>query len=106
ALARARDRGIYTIVQVQSTADARAAAEAGADLIVAQGTEAGGHTGGMATLPLLPAVMDAAAPVPVGASGGIADGRGIAAVLAAGAVAAWVGTRYLGTRQAQAHANA
>jgi nitronate monooxygenase len=66
------------------------------DVIVAQGWEAGGHVWGtIATLPLVPAVVDAVAPVPVIAAGGIADARGVAAVLALGAQAAWIGTRFL-----------
>jgi NAD(P)H-dependent flavin oxidoreductase YrpB (nitropropane dioxygenase family) len=68
----------------------------GADIIVAQGWEAGGHVwGGVATLPLVPAVVDAVSPVPVIAAGGIGDARGVAAVLALGAQAAWLGTRFL-----------
>ena len=68
----------------------------GADVVVAQGWEAGGHVGGqIATLPLVPAVVDAVAPVPVIAAGGIGDARGVAAVLALGAQAAWVGTQFL-----------
>ncbi len=66
------------------------------DIVVAQGWEAGGHVwGGVTTLPLVPAVVDAVAPVPVIAAGGIGDARGVAAVLALGAQAAWLGTRFL-----------
>jgi nitronate monooxygenase len=66
------------------------------DVIVAQGWEAGGHVSGtVATLPLVPAVVDAVTPVPVIAAGGIGDARGVAAVFALGAQAAWVGTRFL-----------
>ena len=73
-----------------------AAVARGVDVIVAQGWEAGGHVGGqIATLPLVPAVVDAVAPVPVIAAGGIGDARGVAAVLALGAQAAWVGTQFL-----------
>ncbi len=67
----------------------------GADFVVAQGTEAGGHTGRIGTLALLPQVMDAAAPTPVIAAGGIASGRALAGVLATGAAAAWCGTAFL-----------
>jgi NAD(P)H-dependent flavin oxidoreductase YrpB (nitropropane dioxygenase family) len=67
----------------------------GADYVVAQGTEAGGHTGKIGTLALLPQVMDAVAPTPVIAAGGVADGRGLAGVLAMGAVGAWCGTPFL-----------
>jgi nitronate monooxygenase len=76
--------------------EARRAAGYGVDIVVAQGWEAGGHVkGGVATLPLVPAVVDAVAPVPVIAAGGIGDARGVAAVLALGAQAAWLGTRFL-----------
>jgi nitronate monooxygenase len=81
---------------VGSAEEARRAVAAGADVIVAQGWEAGGHVWGrVATLPLVPAVVDAVAPVPVIAAGGIGDARGVAAVLALGAQAAWLGTRFL-----------
>src|SRR5690606_20740748 len=71
--------GRKLICQVQDLAQARRALEAGADLIVAEGNEAGGHSGLRGTLPFVPAVVDAVAPVPVVAAGGIADGRGLAA---------------------------
>ncbi len=80
------------------------AAAAGVDAIVAQGWEAGGHVRGeVSTLALVPAVVDAVAPVPVAAAGGIADGRGIAAALALGAQAAWIGTRFLLAAEADIH---
>jgi NAD(P)H-dependent flavin oxidoreductase YrpB (nitropropane dioxygenase family) len=89
---------------VGSAADARSAVAAGVDVIVAQGWEAGGHLSGqVATLPLVPAVVDAVHPVPVVAAGGIADGRGVVAVLALGADAAWVGTRFLMAAEASPH---
>jgi nitronate monooxygenase len=89
---------------VGSAEEARRAADAGADVIVAQGWESGGHVlGTVATLPLVPAVVDAVAPVPVIAAGGIADARGVAAVLALGAQAAWVGTRFLLAQEAPVH---
>ena len=89
---------------VGSAQEARRAAEAGVDVIVAQGWEAGGHVwGGIATLPLVPAVVDAVAPVPVIAAGGIGDARGVAAVLALGAQAAWLGTRFLLAQEAPVH---
>jgi nitronate monooxygenase len=85
------------VLQTVSTAEeARRAVAGGVDVIVAQGWEAGGHVPGqIATLPLVPAVVDAVAPVPVIAAGGIGDTRGVAAVLALGAQAAWLGTRFL-----------
>ena len=81
---------------VGSAEEARRAVGSGVDIVVAQGWEAGGHVwGGVATLPLVPAVVDAVAPVPVIAAGGIGDARGVAAVFALGAQAAWLGTRFL-----------
>lgn len=92
----AREQGIKTIVQVQTVAQAVAAVKAGADAIAAQGMEAGGHTGNhSAVLPLVPAIIDAVGDVPVVAAGGIADGRGLAAVLMLGAEGAWMGTRFV-----------
>jgi len=79
-----------------------AAVEAGCDLVVAQGTEAGGHTGQVATLPLVPQIVDAVGDrVPVVAAGGIFDGRGLAAALALGADGIWVGTRFIATPEAR-----
>jgi enoyl-[acyl-carrier protein] reductase II len=81
---------------------ARRAVEAGCDLVIAQGTEAGGHTGQVATLPLVPQVVDAVGDqVPVAAAGGIFDGRGLAAALALGADGVWVGTRFVATPEAR-----
>jgi len=78
------------------------AVEAGCDLVVAQGTEAGGHTGRVATLPLVPQIVDAVGDrVPVVAAGGIVDGRGIAAALALGADGVWIGTRFIATPEAR-----
>lgn len=95
--------GCKFICQVQDLESARQAQAAGADLIVAQGTEAGGHGGERATLPLVPAVVDAVAPVPVVAAGGIADGRGLAAALMLGAHGALLGTRFYASREALGH---
>jgi enoyl-[acyl-carrier protein] reductase II len=79
-----------------------AAVEAGCDIVVAQGTEAGGHTGQIATFPLVPQVVDAVGHrVPVVAAGGISDGRGLAAALALGADGIWVGTRFIATPEAR-----
>jgi nitronate monooxygenase len=82
------------IVQVVNLDEARVAVDVGADVIVAQGTEAGGHGGTRATLPFVPAVVDLVSPTPVVAAGGIADGRGLAAALSLGATGALVGTRF------------
>ena len=80
-----------------------AAVEAGCDIVVAQGTEAGGHTGQIATMPLVPQIVDAVGGrVPVVAAGGIYDGRGLAAALALGADGVWVGTRFIATPEARA----
>ena len=87
--------GVKVLAQVQTVAQAVVAARAGVDAIAAQGTEAGGHTGYSGTLPLVPAVIDVAGNIPVVAAGGIADGRGLAAVLMLGAEGAWIGTRFV-----------
>ena len=94
--------GATLIIQVTSLDEARQALDVGADVIVAQGTEAGGHGArhGWSTLAFTPVVADLAAPVPVLAAGGIADGRGVAAALALGAAGALVGTRLLATAEA------
>ena len=90
------DAGGLVMHTVGSAEEARRAVGCGVDIVVAQGWEAGGHVwGGVATLPLVPAVVDAVAPVPVIAAGGIGDARGVAAVLALGAQAALLGTRFL-----------
>lgn len=103
-----RQQNILLASQVHSRAEAIHAAQAGVDLIVAQGTEAGGHTGQVGTLPLLQIVLDAVQ-IPVVAAGGIATPRGVIAALAAGAQGVWVGTCLLAcpecenTEQARAH---
>ena len=96
----AHDAGAVVLCQVRTVDEARRAAAAGVDVITAQGTEAGGHTGRASTWSLLPAVVDAVAPVPVVAAGGIGDGRAIAAALMLGADAVWIGTRFLATHEA------
>ena len=78
---------------------ARIVALAGVDAIAAQGSEAGGHTGHSGTLPLVPAVIDIAGDIPVIAAGGIADGRGLAAVLMLGAEGVFIGTRFVASRE-------
>ena len=96
--------GAIVMHTVATPEEARRAVGAGVDVIVAQGVEAGGHVWGeTATLPLVPAVVDAAGPVPVVAAGGIADGRGLAAALVLGAAGAWMGTRFLASEEAFAH---
>lgn len=97
---RVRDAGIELVCQVQDLNSAVLAERAGATLLVAQGTEAGGHTGAVGTLPLLQLVLDAVQ-LPVVAAGGIGNGRGLAAVLAAGAAGAWIGTRFLVAEEAR-----
>jgi NAD(P)H-dependent flavin oxidoreductase YrpB (nitropropane dioxygenase family) len=98
------DAGGVVLHTVGSAGEARRAVAAGVDVIVAQGWEAGGHVRGtVATLPLVPAVVDAVAPVPVIAAGGIGDARGVAAVLALGAQAAWLGTRFLLAQEMPIH---
>jgi nitronate monooxygenase len=102
---RVHDAGALLMHTVSSADEARRAAESGVDVIVAQGWEAGGHVRGtVATLPLVPAVVDAVAPTPVIAAGGIGDARGVAAVLALGAQGAWLGTRFLLADEAPVHA--
>src|SRR5262252_4725617 len=93
---------VALIIQVTDLEEARQAIDAGADVIVAQGTEAGGHGGRRSTLPFVPVVVDLADPTPVLAAGGIADGRGVAAALALGAAGALLGTRFLVTLEALA----
>ena len=89
---------------VGSADEARGAVETGIDVIVAQGLDAGGHVwGSVGTMSLIPAVVDAVGHVPVVAAGGIGDGRGLAAVLALGAQAGWMGTRFVATNEALAH---
>lgn len=101
---RAKDDGAIVMHSSASAEEARRMVGLGADIIVAQGWEAGGHVRGrVATMPLVPAVVDAVAPVPVVAAGGIADGRGLAAALALGAAGAWIGTRFLASPEAGIH---
>jgi nitronate monooxygenase len=99
-----RAAGAALILQVTTMAEARQAMDMGADAIVAQGTEAGGHGArhGSSTLSFVPTVVDLAAPVPVLAAGGIADGRGVAAALALGAAGALIGTRFQATAESLA----
>ena len=102
---RAHDAGSKVMYMAGEVPLAARAAEAGADLIVAQGTEAGGHVSWMASMPLVPMIVRAVAPLPVLASGGIADGRGLAAALALGADGVLLGTRFMATPEAPIHSN-
>ena len=103
---RIKENGAVAICQVQSLAQASAVAAEGADIIVAQGTEAGGHGARRATLPLVPAIVDMVAAeghvVPVVAAGGIVDGRGLAAALMLGADGVLMGTRFYAAEESQA----
>ena len=101
---RAHAAGTKVIHQVHTVAQAREAAERGVDVVIAQGSEAGGQgmAAGVGTMALVPQVVDAVDPIPVLAAGGIADGRGLAAALALGAAGANVGTRFLASEEAAA----
>jgi len=97
---RAHDAGSLVMHQITTVQQARQAAERGVDVIVAQGSEAGGFGGSVAGLALIPQVVDAASPIPVVAAGGIADGRGLAAALVLGAQGINIGTRFLASTEA------
>jgi NAD(P)H-dependent flavin oxidoreductase YrpB (nitropropane dioxygenase family) len=100
-IGEAHRHGIKVLVQVGSVAEAQAAVKAGADAIIAQGYEAGGHTRAAVSLFVnLPAIVEAVMPVPVLASGGIATGRGVAAALMLGGQGVSMGTRFVATREA------
>ncbi|WP_460701215.1 NAD(P)H-dependent flavin oxidoreductase [Nocardia thraciensis] len=103
---RVRDAGAKLIVQVTDMDEARRAVDVGADIIVAQGRDAGGHSGGkpMGTVSFVPAVVDLGDAIPVLAAGGIADGRGLAAALSLGASGALIGTRFEASPEAQVSA--
>ncbi len=96
--------GIKVMPVVASVALAKRLERMGADILVAEGTESGGHIGEVATLPLVPQIVDAVS-VPVVAAGGIADGRGLAAALALGAVGIQMGTRFICAQECIAHPN-
>jgi NAD(P)H-dependent flavin oxidoreductase YrpB (nitropropane dioxygenase family) len=102
---RAHDVGAKVTFMAGGVAEAKKAADAGADVIVAQGTEGGGHVSWTATMALVPMVVDAVAPVPVVAAGGFADGRGLAAALSLGADGILLGTRFLATVESPLHPN-
>ena len=102
---RAHDIGAKVTYMVGSVPDALRGAEAGADVVIAQGYDGGGHVHQIATLALVPMAVDAIAPVPVLAAGGIADGRGLAAALSLGAEGVLLGTRFLASDESPLHAN-
>ena len=102
---RAHDAGAKVMYMASDVPEAERAVEAGADVIVAQGAEGGGHVGSMATFVIVPMIVSAVAPVPVLAAGGIVDGRGLAASLALGAEGVLLGTRFLATPEAPIHEN-
>jgi len=100
---RAHGMGVAVVALAGSKVHAERHRAAGVDLIVAQGTEAGGHTGEISTMVLVPEVVDAVAPTPVLAAGGIANGRQIAAAMALGAEGVWCGSVWLTTEEAETH---
>lgn len=102
AIKRLKEAGIIVIPVVASVALARRLEKAGADAVIAEGMESGGHIGDVATLPLVPQVVDAVK-IPVIAAGGIADGRGLAAALALGAVGVQMGTRFICAEECTVH---
>lgn len=97
---QAHEAGSKVMVQVTTVAQALEAAERGADVVIAQGGEAGGYGGMVSTMALVPQVVDVVSPVPVVAAGGIFDGRGIAAAFMLGAVGVNLGTRFLASKEA------
>lgn len=97
--ARARAAGLTVIRQVQTVAAAREAVASGVDVLIAQGGEAGGHTGSVATMAFVPQVVDLAGSIPVLAAGGVADGRGLVAALALGAQGVIMGTRFVASEE-------
>src|ERR687892_272068 len=102
AIKLCHDNNVLVVNMCGKVRHAVAAVEAGCDIVVAQGTEAGGHTGTVATMPLVPQIVDAVGDrVPVVAAGGLFDGRGLAASLALGADGVWIGTRFIATPEAR-----
>jgi enoyl-[acyl-carrier protein] reductase II len=99
---QARASGAHVMVQVTTVDQALQAAESGAEVIIAQGSESGGYCGEVSTMTLVPQVVDAVSPIPVVASGGIFDGRGIAAALMLGAAGVNLGTRFIAAKEAPA----
>jgi enoyl-[acyl-carrier protein] reductase II len=99
---RCHDAGLLVFSMCGKVSHARAAEDAGCDVVVAQGTEAGGHTGKIAGMALVPQIVDAV-DIPVLAAGSIVDGRGLAAALAFGAQGVWMGTRFIASHEARAN---
>jgi nitronate monooxygenase len=95
----ARKAGIKVLAQVQTVEQAIHARDSGVDLLVAQGTDGGGHTGYIGTISIVPAVIDACPGIPVIAAGGITDGRGVAAALALGSSGVWIGSRFVASNE-------
>ena len=104
-VSKAKDAGVLAIYQAQTVAGAREAVAAGVDVLIAQGGEAGGHTGSVATMALVPQTVDIAGSIPVLAAGGIADGRGLVAALALGAQGVVMGTRFVMAEEASPSAH-
>jgi NAD(P)H-dependent flavin oxidoreductase YrpB (nitropropane dioxygenase family) len=102
---RAHEVGCIVTYMAGGVPEAQRAVQAGADIIIAQGTEGGGHVSWMGSMPLIPMVVDAVAPIPVLAAGGFADGRGLAAALSLGADGVLLGTRFLATDESPLHPN-
>ena len=101
----ARERGMKVLALCGNVKQAVGHAANGVDVVIAQGYEAGGHTGRIANFPLIPQVVDAVRPTPVVVAGGIADGRGLAAALSLGAVGVWCGTVFLASAESEIHAD-
>lgn len=99
----AHAQGMKVIALIGNVKNARRVAQGGADIVVAQGYDAGGHTGRIGTLSLVPQVVNAVRPLPVLAAGGIVDGRGLVAALALGASGVWVGTRFAASLESHGH---
>jgi len=105
-VARAHDQDVLVAALAGSARHARKHAEGGIDIVVAQGYEAGGHTGEIASMVLTPEVVDAVDPLPVLAAGGIGSGRQVAAALALGAQGVWLGSMWLTVTEADMHSTA
>lgn len=101
---RAHSAGMKVMSVIGTSRHARKVAAAGVDAVIASGHEGGGHVGPIGTMPLVAAVVDAVS-IPVVAAGGISDGRGLVAAIALGADGVWLGTRFIATEEARAHAN-